>query len=116
GTIRVLVLECSCVGARNREPTGVERRRAASPTAARPSCIAGVEQANTAPPSRITKSRRSFDHLVGAGEQRRWHGEAELFGSFEIDRQLVVGRVLHRKVGRLLALEDAINVTGGALL
>src|SRR5262245_59875371 len=55
----------------------------------------------------------SFDHLVGAGEQRRWHGEAELFGSFEIDRQLVVGRVLHRKIGRLLALEDAINVNGG---
>jgi hypothetical protein len=47
-------LESSCVGPRNRGPTGVGRRRAASPTAARPSCIAGVEQANTAPPSRIT--------------------------------------------------------------
>jgi hypothetical protein len=52
----------------------------------------------------------SFDHLVGAGEQRWRHLEAERFGSFEVDYQLVFGRRLNRQVGRLLALEDAINV------
>ena len=36
--------------------------------------------------------------------------EAERLGGLEIDHQLVLGRRLHRKVGRLLALEDAIDV------
>ena len=55
-----------------------------------------------------------FDHLVGAGEQRWRHREAERLGSLEIDHQLVLGRRLHRQVGRLLALEDAIDIAGGA--
>ena len=29
--------------------------------------------------------RQLFDHLVGAGEERRWQLEAERFGSFEVD-------------------------------
>jgi hypothetical protein len=30
-------------------------------------------------------SRRSFDHLVGAGEQRRRHFEAKRLRGFQID-------------------------------
>jgi len=39
---------------------------------------------------------------------------AEGSGRLEVDNQLVFCRRLHRQVGRLLALEDAIDVTGRA--
>src|SRR5258705_7678368 len=57
--------------------------------------------------------RISFYQLVGARE----HGpprriEAESLGGLEIDHQLVLHWRLHREVGRLLALEDAVDVAG----
>ena len=41
-----------------------------------------------------------FDHLVGAGEQRRRNREAERFGGLEIDQKLDVSRKFHRQVAR----------------
>src|SRR5262249_59879615 len=57
--------------------------------------------------------RALFDHLVGAAAQGQRHFEPERLGSPEVDHQLVLGWRLHRQVGRLLALEDAVDVAGG---
>ena len=42
--------------------------------------------------------------------------DAERLSRLEIDQQFVLGRCLHRKIGWLLAFEDAINVTGRTLV
>ena len=58
--------------------------------------------------------RRLFDHFIGAREDGRRDYETHCFCGFEIDYQRVLVRCLHRKLGRLLALEDAIDVARGA--
>jgi hypothetical protein len=50
-------------------------------------------------------------HSIGAHEQRIRDGQAKRLGGLEIDHRLILGRRLHRKVGRFLALEDAVNVS-----
>jgi hypothetical protein len=52
----------------------------------------------------------SLNNFVCAREQRGRNCEAERLSSLEIDNQLVLHRSLYWKVGRLLALEDAIDV------
>src|SRR5262249_54436221 len=54
----------------------------------------------------------SLDHLVGAGEQRRWHSQPERLRRFQVDHQLIVGRRLYRQIARLLTLKDAVDVAG----
>ena len=56
----------------------------------------------------------SLNNFVCACEQRGRNCEAERLSSLEIDYQLVLHRGLHWKVGRLLALEDAIDVASRA--
>src|SRR5262249_11207567 len=55
-----------------------------------------------------------FDHFVSAGKQGSRHCDAERFGGFYIDHRLELGRRLHRQVGWLLTLQDAVDVDGCA--
>src|SRR5207244_3620624 len=54
----------------------------------------GLTWAGLAPADRASFAWRlpSFDHLVGAREERRWHFAAERLGGLEIDRQVELYR------------------------
>src|ERR1019366_8807174 len=53
------------------------------------------------------------DQLIGSGEQRLWHGEAERFGGLQINNKLELGGLLDRNVARLCSAQDLINIVGG---
>src|SRR6185503_5246336 len=70
------------------------------------SVVVHVRPAATPPPRPRAGSRTpafSFDHLVGTGEQRGWHFEAERLGSRQIDDEIELSRLLDWKVARLRA-------------
>ena len=47
-----------------------------------------------------------LNHLVSRGQQRFRDGEAEKLGSLKVDDELELGRLQHRQVGGLGAVED----------
>src|SRR6266487_6824895 len=59
-----------------------------------------------------SKLGASFDHLVSAREQRRRYFEVERLSGLQVDRKLELGRLLDRKLGGLLAAQDAVDVGG----
>jgi hypothetical protein len=57
-----------------------------------------------------------FDDLVSRGEQIGRYGQPERLGGLEIDYQLKLCRKLHRQIARMLAAQDAVDVSGRAPL
>jgi len=51
-----------------------------------------------------------LNHLVGAGEERLRHGQAEGFRGFQVDDQLELGRLLDRQVGGLGTSENPADI------
>src|SRR5258708_35488347 len=50
-----------------------------------------------------------FDHLVGKREQGWRNFETDAPGGLQIEHERVTGRLLERQIGRLGALEDAVD-------
>src|SRR5215510_10815709 len=53
----------------------------------------------------------SFDHLVGAREQRDRHFEAKRLCGLEVDDQLELVGELHRQIRRTFAFQHAVHIT-----
>jgi hypothetical protein len=58
----------------------------------------------------IAANYPSFDHFVGACEQRGRHSEVKSLSRFEVDYQLECGVLFYGKVNRLGALENSSGV------
>ena len=69
-----------------------------------------------ADPSSAFVPTSDIDLLIRSPRRRGRAGtaavEAERFAGLEVDHEFVLGRRLHRQVGRFLAFEDAIDVAG----
>ena len=79
--------------------------------------VAPKEEVRSEPTSAIQSSCVAvflFDQLVRAQQDRCRHIEAKRLGGRHIEHGLVFHRQLHRQIGRLLALKDAVDVGGGA--
>src|SRR5712691_6505204 len=65
-------------------------------------------------PARLTPGPFSWmDQLIRAQQQGLRDRQAERLRGLEVDDQLELGRLLHRQVGGLGALQDLIHVRGG---
>src|SRR5690349_4331537 len=60
----------------------------------------------TSPRTEMSWRACSFDHLVGAPQQRKRHANAQGFGRLEVDEQFNLRDLLDRQVCRLVALEQ----------
>src|SRR5262245_57066554 len=58
-------------------------------------------------------STPSFDHLVGAGEERRRNFEAKRSCGLQVNDQFELGRAHHGEVGRFFTLKDAAAIDAG---
>src|SRR5262249_44395913 len=58
--------------------------------------------------------RVSLDHLVGAQKERLPNGQTERLGCGQIDDEIEFGRLLDRKLARLRAAQNLVDIIGGA--
>src|SRR5262245_26824798 len=100
-------------------------RSAADVASDRERTFSSLRRLPALPPSRLKKATRVmsamchkriatrlFDNFVGRGEQRLRNFEADQACGLVVDDQLELGRLHHRQVRRLGALENATSVDG----
>src|SRR6266516_2042544 len=77
-----------------------------------PGGLLGLTWAGLSPADRASLSWRlpSFDHLVGSGEQRGWHGEAKCPSGSKIDDQFKCRRLLERQLRRLCTPQNFVHI------
>src|SRR6516164_4314223 len=86
------------------------------PTSPSPSPLETGELLHGRQPSlRAISGPHSLDHLVGAGNERRWNCQPHLGSRLQVDDQLKFSRELHRQVTRLGAFQYSVHVSGCAL-
>jgi hypothetical protein len=64
----------------------------------------------TALPSRAMNCRRFIDYLVGGGQQRFRHGQAERLGGLEVDDEFELTHLHDRQIGRFRSPKNASDV------
>ena len=62
----------------------------------------------------MNSRRSSFDHLVGAQQERFRDRQAERLGGREIDDELEFGRLLDRDIAGLRPAQNLVDQLGGA--
>src|SRR6516225_7903678 len=63
---------------------------------------------------RRTRVASSFDHLGGAQQNRSWYRKVKRLGGLEVHGHLEFCWKLHRKIARLRAAQNAIDIRGDA--
>jgi hypothetical protein len=103
GLCRLWVIRVQEVAATSRCMSAVSQKRTNSSQPRQVRFVPGADICNA-------ENCSLFDDLVGTGEQRRRHYEAERLGGLEIDGHLKFRELLHRQISRLLTAQNAAGV------